>query len=166
MTFQTFHPYDDNFTDNNDNTDTNCNECFICFENNIDLLTLKTQCIYIKYCECDGFVHEECLDRWFQNTNQCPICRINMVKFDVYYIHFIIHNENYYILYFIFTTIKNTLLLINRFFMTITIIYLIYQLYRLPITSSFCIENIHGNSSLSRINENWCKYNITSHHIL
>lgn len=56
------------------------NQCFICLqtENNnatpISLLATQKQCI------CDGFVHSECITKWYNCSSICPICR-QTIKF-------------------------------------------------------------------------------------
>ena len=55
------------------------NECFICFEMIIEdeseTSQLKNQKYYIKKCNCNGYVHKICLDKWYDTNNKCPICR-------------------------------------------------------------------------------------------
>jgi hypothetical protein len=58
--------------------------CFICFE--LKLLKekkpqrLKNQKLYIKTCQCDGFVHNRCLKTWYTTSGKCPICRELMLN--------------------------------------------------------------------------------------
>jgi hypothetical protein len=60
------------------------NECLICFEiNTPDKLTpidLKTQQMYLKMCNCGGWFHITCLCQWYEASNSCPICRVDMKK--------------------------------------------------------------------------------------
>jgi hypothetical protein len=55
----------------------NC--CFICFEFKLKRerkpKRLKDQNLYIKTCECDGFIHNICLKTWYISSGKCPICR-------------------------------------------------------------------------------------------
>ena len=55
------------------------NFCFICYELKIKRekkpKKLKNQKIYIKTCECDGLIHNECLKKWYLTSQRCPICR-------------------------------------------------------------------------------------------
>jgi len=45
-------------------------ECIICLQNNNQ--TIK----YSGLCQCNPFVHKECLDEWYKvYPNLCPICR-------------------------------------------------------------------------------------------
>lgn len=58
--------------------------CFICFE--LKLLKerkpqrLKNQKLYIKTCQCDGFIHNRCLKTWYTTSGKCPICRELMLN--------------------------------------------------------------------------------------
>ena len=52
-------------------------DCFICYENK-NLITLKTQQFYYKICTCNGLIHKICLDKWYDNKQECPICRETM----------------------------------------------------------------------------------------
>jgi hypothetical protein len=92
MIFQTFEPYNDEIEEieeieenqeNQENeekiTESNSTECFICFENNPKPFKLKDQILYFKLCNCNGLIHDKCLETWYDKTGQCPICRI---KFD------------------------------------------------------------------------------------
>ena len=60
------------------------NACFICFE--LKLLKerkpqrLKNQKLYIKTCQCDGFIHNRCLKTWYTTSGKCPICRELMLN--------------------------------------------------------------------------------------
>jgi hypothetical protein len=44
-------------------------ECHICYENVIEGVRLK--------CKCKKIYHSECLERWLQINQTCPICRSN-----------------------------------------------------------------------------------------
>ena len=60
------------------------NECLICLEiktyDNLTPIDLKTQQIYLKKCDCGGWVHISCLCEWHEISNSCPICRLYMNK--------------------------------------------------------------------------------------
>jgi len=46
-------------------------ECIICLENNNEIIK------YSGICQCNPFIHKECLDEWYKlYPNMCPICRI------------------------------------------------------------------------------------------
>jgi hypothetical protein len=86
MIFQTCQHYflDDN-NDLIDNT-TKIYECFICLENddtsNQTILRLQTVGMvqYYKTCNCDGWIHPNCLIIWYNLQKTCPICRKLMDK--------------------------------------------------------------------------------------
>ena len=63
-------------------TDKQENECFICFDfqlDNNDTIKLKNYTDFYKFCDCDGYIHVNCLNSWYEKNQQCPICR-NPVK--------------------------------------------------------------------------------------
>lgn len=59
-------------------------DCFICYEYKSEKellpIQLKNQSIYEKICHCDGWIHNECLEKWVNMHNQCPICRIIVIE--------------------------------------------------------------------------------------
>lgn len=66
------------------NTVVNTNECFVCYEL-MDLshnppISLDSQNIYIKLCQCDGYIHNGCLKRWYNKNKKCPICRVLILE--------------------------------------------------------------------------------------
>jgi hypothetical protein len=58
-------------------------ECFICFDfqsnNDNNIIRLKNYTDFYKFCECDGYIHVNCLNSWYKKNEECPICR-NKVK--------------------------------------------------------------------------------------
>jgi hypothetical protein len=53
-------------------------ECFICLEikyNNEDVIKLNESLYYAKLCECNSYVHNFCLNKWYSVCYICPICR-------------------------------------------------------------------------------------------
>ena len=80
MIFRVYEHYDDN------QIDYNIQECFICYDITDDFklkpVCLKTQSYYNKRCKCDGWIHKDCLDKWYQKQNKCPICRAAITKND------------------------------------------------------------------------------------
>jgi len=59
-------------------------ECFICFETKSSqgykTINLIEQTIYLHNCNCNGSIHNECLQLWFNMNYSCPICRNKMVE--------------------------------------------------------------------------------------
>lgn len=51
--------------------------CFICLQ----YKKRRIQPVYLislqpdAQCSCDGIVHAECLERWYEKSDKCPICR-------------------------------------------------------------------------------------------
>ncbi len=46
------------------------NLCFIYLQNTkTRLQTINKQCV------CDGYVHMECINEWYNHSANCPICR-------------------------------------------------------------------------------------------
>jgi hypothetical protein len=133
------------YFDDEDNQDTKeakeTNMCFICFENELEnkcpLTKLKDQKLFKKNCICDGWIHNECLTKWYNTKPLCPICRKFMVEIvylpscNKYLDHFLFFIE-YYIInnhnsnnIFIITTKSSFLLLCTSSF--------IYSIYYYPI---------------------------------
>ena len=96
------------------------NECFVCFE--IQKLEefpicLKNQTLFLKFCSCNGWIHNSCLQEWFNANEKCPICRKIMI-----------YNENinlelgfyiifyFYYLKFILIKIYNNIIRFRNFF--------------------------------------------------
>ena len=47
-------------------------ECIICLSDTPDVVK------YDAPCECEPYIHNNCLEQWFNaNPNICPICKIN-----------------------------------------------------------------------------------------
>ena len=70
-----YFPDDDSKIENIDIDTNNTNDvCIICLESN-DIIKIKK--IYEKYnqCECNYYIHSDCLEQWKNIKNKCPICR-------------------------------------------------------------------------------------------
>ena len=74
------------------------NTCFICLELKImkekKPKRLKNQKIYIKTCQCDGFIHNRCLKTWYTASGKCPICREIMLNKNAVLAVLVSMNEN------------------------------------------------------------------------
>ena len=72
------------------------NECFICLE--IDCgkeitIKLNESSYYQKKCDCNVWVHNFCLDKWYSASSYiCPICREYIFE-DLYQYHYPINEE-------------------------------------------------------------------------
>ena len=52
--------------------------CFICYEFDTTFETRPIrlrQYLQSKQCNCDGLIHQKCLEQWNAKYNKCPICR-------------------------------------------------------------------------------------------
>lgn len=59
-------------------------ECFICLQErsyNEHIIKMNNQTLYLKTCDCDGYIHTNCLSKWYKMNTSCPICRRNMIRF-------------------------------------------------------------------------------------
>lgn len=70
---------------NKNNNDINKKECFICLEIEThaeEIIRLREIYIieFFKKCNCDGYTHIGCLQKWCNLHNKCPICRENIEK--------------------------------------------------------------------------------------
>ena len=61
----------------NTNIDTNIDICNICYEElsyDIDIPYISP--LKDQKCDCDNIkIHKDCLEKWYQTNNKCPICR-------------------------------------------------------------------------------------------
>jgi len=73
------------------------NECFICLEiyyENEKSIKLNESTYYIKKCDCNVWVHNFCLDKWYTTSYYvCPICREYIFE-DMYQYHTNEENTN------------------------------------------------------------------------
>jgi hypothetical protein len=54
------------------------NLCVVCWntdEKFEPVYRIKVYDDYQFYCECNTFIHRSCLQKWYNRTNSCPICR-------------------------------------------------------------------------------------------
>jgi len=85
MLYRIVEHYDtenDCILDNSDET-INESECFVCLElilNGEKPILLKNQNIYCRTCQCNGYIHNECLKKWYRRNESCPICREEMIR--------------------------------------------------------------------------------------
>jgi hypothetical protein len=67
------------------------NECFICLEiyyNNENTIKLNESLYYSKICDCNVWVHNVCLNKWYSTScYSCPICR-KYIFTDMYQYHY------------------------------------------------------------------------------
>ena len=78
------------------------NECFICFEVSNEHekkpSRLNDHINFIKSCQCDGWIHNDCIETWYNMHGKCPICcvKITYLKFEYHYLFYIM---NYFIIF-------------------------------------------------------------------
>lgn len=66
-------------------------ECFICLEISTKYenqpLRLSQKINYFKKCDCDGWVHDDCIEKWYYLNERCPICRnkVCFINFEYQY---------------------------------------------------------------------------------
>ena len=150
MLFRTFDPY------YNDEVTIYKNEdCFICYENERDkkfkIIKLKLQNDYEKLCNCDGWVHIECLNKWYDRSNKCPICRIKINKKITYYVY-ILDELSYYYFMFCYNTL-NYPYRVLQFFATVMLIYYAYEYYKI-IFHKFEQYRNNNMNNMNNINTN------------
>ena len=114
------------------------NTCLICFQSQDECVTpirdMNKIFKYYKICKCIGFIHENCIDKWFQTSKTCPICRTTiLMKENFFYIVIenILHANIYDIYFFIF--IKYLVYAIAYMFFCIYFTYIFYSVYLTPI---------------------------------
>jgi len=84
MLFKTVNYYESESDEKIEETDKEERECFICFDfqldnNNNNIIKLKNNTDFYKFCDCDGYIHVNCLNSWYEKNEDCPICR-NPIK--------------------------------------------------------------------------------------
>ena len=78
--YSTFEHYNDNIQITKKKKYKNP-ECFICYEiSNNPPIRLKNNNYYQQKCSCNAWIHQKCLDIWYNIKQTCPICRINIIK--------------------------------------------------------------------------------------
>lgn len=58
------------------------NICFVCLEVKDPYeycITLHNN-LYIKVCACNGWIHKSCLNIWYNQNKQCPVCLCKMIQ--------------------------------------------------------------------------------------
>ena len=83
MLFRTVNYYESESDEKIEETYKEERECFICFDfqldNNNNIIKLKNNTDFYKFCDCDGYIHVNCLNSWYEKNEDCPICR-NPIK--------------------------------------------------------------------------------------
>ena len=85
MYFTTFNHYDDDVLYSNETKYADEN-CLICWDpptinnNIIRMKSLVHHLSFLKTCSCNGYFHHDCLLKWIDTTDSCPICRKEIEK--------------------------------------------------------------------------------------
>lgn len=137
------------------------NECFIClevsskYENKPSRFKNKIQ--FFKKCKCDGWVHDDCIEKWFYLKEICPICcnRIIYINSEFDYMLYFIH-------FYLYIT-KNVKIIINRlnFFLKIYVLYMIINyMFQIILTA----KNKFNNYALENTcyNEEYMDYKLNN----
>ena len=77
MYFTTFNHYDEQ-EEQEENTNELCLMCWDPSTTNNKLIKMNPVISYLlfsKLCSCNGIFHYNCLLKWIDTTNSCPICR-------------------------------------------------------------------------------------------
>jgi hypothetical protein len=128
---------------NNDNN-INLIECFVCYEiknnNECKPIKLRNQLYYTKKCCCDGFIHKQCLDKWFNKNKSCPICR-NNIYINVTLTASIINNKSFGHAFFAFILLKRNITVIINFSSFLFFVIFLIEFYLSVIDKSHFLEN-------------------------
>jgi hypothetical protein len=72
--------------ENDEYYDIEKNECGICLNTEKYSTIFKLKDIVNNSCLCNTYFHKECLVKWINKNNSCPICRKNIqINFNNYY---------------------------------------------------------------------------------
>jgi hypothetical protein len=143
MIFRTLEHYNGDYLQNSDlqNSDlqNDISICFICYEikttYEIETKQLNLLKDYIKKCNCNGWVHNQCLNKWYELCNKCPICRTFVYKNKTINTYILEHKNNIYILFntYFFRNINR----ITKFCSIVLFLYYIFQLYLSVLNSNY-----------------------------
>jgi hypothetical protein len=130
MLFRTYEVYRDKDDIKTYTEKLELEECFICYEiiteNNMKTIKLRDQNYYIKKCYCSGFIHKNCLDKWYELNLKCPICRQQIIKNESIMIKILYLNNNFV---FIYLFIKNNIYYIKKLVFSLVFFYIIVNFY-------------------------------------
>ena len=85
MSFRSINYYESKNDKKIEEKDTEQRECFICFDFQLDnnnIIKLKNSTDFYKFCDCDGYIHVNCLNLWYEKNEECPICRNSIKRAD------------------------------------------------------------------------------------
>jgi len=145
MLFRTFEPYYNDYECLTHSKPI----CFICYETAYayewEPIQLNSQLGYIKNCNCNSWIHKNCLNNWYDKSRSCPICRISISKKLTMSMVILENSSNYYFLinrYFLRNIYK-----ISKVLYTILFFYYIYKIYLFVKSgNSYNIDNNYNDT--------------------
>lgn len=162
MLFLTYDPYNDDTNNRQSKIYQDNEECFICYEIKINNekapIKLNTQVYYFKNCNCEGLVHKECLDKWYNSHQKCPICRSIITKNDFIIICLFKYNLYLYIFY---TFCRKNILKLKNLFFVFLFLYFFTEYY-----ISLLNSKIYYHNYLSDISLNYNQNTAITHHFV
>jgi hypothetical protein len=139
MLFRTLEHYNDVYYLQNIHLQNEITICFICYEikttGEIETKQLNLLKDYIKSCKCNGWVHNNCLNKWYERCNKCPICRTTVTKNNTVDMYILEKNNNIYIL--INTYFLRNINKITKLCCIVIFIYSIFQFYLSLLNSAY-----------------------------
>ena len=148
-----YHDHEDNAAQNNGG---DLVECFVCYEitngDNCVPIKLYGQNYYNKRCNCDGFIHKSCLDKWFQTNKNCPICR-NCIYENITLDISIINNHKFGHIVFYFVLLKKMMMPLFNYFSYLFFIIFVFKMYLSVIDKHYFLYN-HTSDGYYNDNDN------------
>jgi hypothetical protein len=153
MLFRTFDPYYNDY----EYLTHSKHICFICYETanayEQDPIQLNAQLDYIKKCNCNSWIHKNCLNKWYNKSRSCPICRISINKRLTMTMVILENSSNYYLL--INTYFFRNIYKIAKTVYTILFFYYVYKIYLFAINDNY-YNNINHNINHNINNNTYC----------
>ena len=117
MLFRTFEHYNDIYENEN-------RMCFICYEIKYEqTITLNLENNYIKNCDCNAWIHNACLNKWYDKSKKCIICRKNVYKKTTFFMIILNKGKGYFTIFYIYF-FKN----INKIIKYIFVVFCMYYI--------------------------------------
>ena len=144
MLFRTFDPYYNNYEYLTHSKPV----CFICYETvneyEWEPIQLNAQLDYIKKCNCNSWIHKNCLNNWYNKSRSCPICRISVNKRENLSMIVLEKSNNYYILInrYFFRNVNK----ISKVLYTILFFYYVYKIYLFATNDNNSNDNYNNNT--------------------
>ena len=120
MYFSTCNHYDILFHETN-----NDDICLICWDPSTNNNVIKMQSLIPTTCNCNGLFHHNCLFKWINAANSCPICR-TVINHSVK----ILHEHNNYNSQ-LFNKVKYITIFLSKIFKFIFLIWFMNMTYNI-----------------------------------